>query len=105
MAINKDNLTLPIIRFLCISGLITAMAFLIYQKNVFIPTRWPFQFFSSGITIGLAYTAFRKNHVVIGLIALLCWGSFRLWDNPKFKDWHWTRLPVWNRYFILGLYN
>ncbi|HUI92336.1 MAG TPA: hypothetical protein VLX68_08825 [Chitinivibrionales bacterium] len=73
MSMNKNDLAQSVVQFLCISGLILAMAFLVYQRNIFIPTRWPFQFVVSGITIGLAYTAFKKRRVLTGLLALLLW--------------------------------
>ncbi len=59
---NIETLKQAIIRCFTISGLIIAIAFLIYRAEVFTPTMWPFQFLVSGITIGIAFTTFREKN-------------------------------------------
>jgi uncharacterized membrane protein len=70
---NIETLKQAIIRCFTISGLIIAIAFLIYRAEVFTPTMWPFQFFVSGITIGIAFTTFRDKNYRGGLALLLLW--------------------------------
>lgn len=70
---NIDALKKAIFRFIIISGLIIALAYLIYQIAVFTPTMWAFQYFISGITIGIAYVAFRDKNYREGIVLLLLW--------------------------------
>lgn len=70
---NIETLKQAIIRCFTISGLIIAIAFLIYRAEVFTPTMWPFQFLVSGITIGIAFTTFREKNYWGGLALLLLW--------------------------------
>ena len=71
--INTEIMMRAIIRFSIIAGLIITLAFLIYRIAVFTPTMWAFQYFISGITIGLAYVTFRDKNYRIGLVLLLLW--------------------------------
>ena len=73
MKIDNELIKESIIRFIIIAGLIIAMGYYLYQKSVFIPTHWPFQFFVSGITVGIAYATFNKNNLSIGITILLIW--------------------------------
>jgi len=70
---NIETLKQAITRCFTISGLIIAIAFLIYRDEVFTPTMWPFQFLVSGITIGIAFTTFREKNYRGGLALLLLW--------------------------------
>ena len=70
---NIEKLKQAMIRFLSVSGLIIAIAFLIYRDGVFTPTMWPFQFLISGISIGIAFTTFRDKNYREGLALLLLW--------------------------------
>jgi hypothetical protein len=62
-----------IVRFISISGIIIAFAYLVYGRSVFISTQWPVQFFVSGITIGLAFITFRERYYREGLALLVLW--------------------------------
>jgi hypothetical protein len=70
---NVEVLKQPVMRCFTISGLIIAIAFLIYRAEVFTPTMWPFQFLVSGVTIGIAFTTFRDKNYRAGLALLLLW--------------------------------
>ncbi len=70
---NIETFKYAIIRFVIISGLIIALAYWIYQIAVFTPTMWPFQYFISGVTIGLSYVTFYKKNYREGLVLLLLW--------------------------------
>jgi hypothetical protein len=73
MKISFDLIKQSLIRFMMITGLIIAVGYLIYQESVFISTRWTFQFFISGITLGITYAMFKANHFREGF-AILCLG-------------------------------
>ena len=68
-----DSIKQALVRWFVVSGCIILVATYFYQANVFIPTRWPFQYFLSGITIGLAYATFRVDNYRIGLLVLVLW--------------------------------
>ena len=68
-----ETFKFAIIRFVIISGLIITLAYWIYQIAVFTPTMWPFQYFISGVTIGLSYVTFYKKNYREGLVLLLLW--------------------------------
>ncbi len=70
---NIEPIKRAIIRFIIIAGFIIALAYLIYQIAIFTPTMWPFQYFISGITIGLAYVTFIDKNYRVGLVLLLLW--------------------------------
>ena len=70
---NLEMLKQAIVRFVITSGLIIAFAYLVYRIAVFTPTMWAFQYFVSGITIGIAYTTFRGKNYREGLVILLLW--------------------------------
>jgi hypothetical protein len=73
MKIDNELIKESAVRFIIISGLIIAAGYYLYQNSVFIPTHWPFQFLVSGITVGIAYAAFSKNHFSTGAAILFVW--------------------------------
>ena len=62
-----------LVRCISISGVIIGLAYLIHGSSVVIPTRWPFQYLISGITIGIAFTTFRDNNYREGIALLALW--------------------------------
>ncbi|MGD0591406.1 MAG: hypothetical protein ABSA44_11515 [Bacteroidota bacterium] len=62
-----------IVRCISVSGVIIGLAYLIYGSSVFIPTRWPFQYLISGITIGIAFATFRDKNYREGIALLALW--------------------------------
>ena len=72
MKFNDKLIIRHIVRFLIVTGLIIAAGYSFYKESVFISTRWPFQFFSTGISLGLAYAAFstKKYRAAIGILLL-----------------------------------
>lgn len=70
---NIEELKRAAFRFIIVSGLIIALAYLIYRIAVFTPTMWAFQYFISGITIGISYTTFRNKNYREGIVLLLLW--------------------------------
>jgi hypothetical protein len=71
MNTNVELIKQGVARFVSVAGLIVGIAYLIYHESVFIPTRWPFQFSISGITIGLSYAFFSANKIKEGIAILV----------------------------------
>jgi len=84
---NAEYLRQAIARCISISGIIITLAFLIFARSVFIPTRWPFQFLVSGITIGLTYTSFREKYYREGLGLLVLWYTILLGFIGELHGW------------------
>ena len=55
MKIDNELIKESIVRFIIVTGLIIAIGYYLYEKSVFIPTHWPFQFLVSGITFPVYY--------------------------------------------------
>lgn len=73
MKFNDKLIIRHIVRFLFVSGLIIAIGYSFYKESVFISTRWPFQFFGTGITLGIAYATFSTNNYRTAIGILLLW--------------------------------
>jgi hypothetical protein len=71
MNINIEQIKQGAVRFIAVAGLIIGVAYLVYHEYVFIRTTWPFQFFISGITIGLSYAVFYTNKIKEGIAILV----------------------------------
>ncbi len=87
MKINSDSIVQSILRFLIVSGVVIIGGYLVYEKSVFISTQWPYQFFSSGITLGIAYAAFCDNHIREGIAMLLGWYLILTLSPPGHNSW------------------
>ena len=84
---NIEKIKQAIIRFIIIAGLIIAIAFLIYRIAVFTPTMWAYQYFISGITIGLAYVTFRDKNYRLGILLLLFWYIILVSNISEGNSW------------------
>ena len=84
---NIETLKLAIVRFVIISGFIIAVAYLIYQIAVFTPTMWAFQYFVSGITLGIAYVTFKEKNYREGIALLLLWYIILVGVISKGNHW------------------
>lgn len=73
MKINIERIIKLLVRFILVSGLIISVGYLFFHELVFIPTHWAFQFFITGITLGIAYAMFYSNSVVKGIVTLFLW--------------------------------
>jgi hypothetical protein len=58
---NTQLIIQGITRFLSVSILIIGFAYLIYGRTIFVLTDWPSQFFTSGLTIAVAYATFSEG--------------------------------------------
>jgi len=76
-----------LVRSISISGFIIAVAFFIYHESVFTPTRWPFQFLLSGITVGISFTTFRDQYYREGLALLFLWYIIIVGSIPERHAW------------------
>jgi len=102
--INIERLKQSIIRFLIISGLIIALAYFIYQIAVFTPTMWAFQYFVSGITVGISYVTFQDKNYREGLVLLLLWYVILVSVIAKGNNWVFILEGVYICFIALGVY-
>ena len=73
MKFNQDLIKEISIRFFIISFLIIVAGYIFYSESVFIPTRWASQFFSTGITLGIASSMFFFKRYREGAALLFVW--------------------------------
>jgi hypothetical protein len=74
-------------RAVVVSGLGIVVGLVLYRLSVFIPTMRASQFLVSGVSIGLAYAAFRGHAIRNGLAALLVWYAVLTGLIEDFNPW------------------
>ncbi|HVN48681.1 MAG TPA: hypothetical protein VMU30_07655 [Bacteroidota bacterium] len=102
---NKlDALKQSIIRFMTISGFIILAAYLLYGKRIFYFNYSQSEFFQSGITIGIAFTAFRDKKYRQGIGALILW--YILLNGVSHTEvlWFFIQLAMYITIISLGVY-
>ena len=104
MQIDNKLIKELIIRFLIITGLIIAIGYYLYENSVFTPTHWPFQFFVSGITVGIAYSTFYKNNHSMGIIILFIWYIFLTSLILKRDSWVFILEGTYISFFTASVY-
>lgn len=88
-----------IARAVVVSGLGVLLGFALYQLSAFTPTRKPFQFTLSSVTIGLAYAASKAHNTRNGVAALFVWYVLLTGFVREFNFW----LPILNLAYIGGM--
>lgn len=104
MISKKSTLLNALLRFLIVSGLVIAAGYIVYRNALFIQTMWPYQFFLTGITVGIAYLAFKCNVRNAGFLILLIWfsmvlGNGLLIGREALHSWH----LILRSAYILGM--
>ena len=93
MSSKGNTLLNALLRFIIVTGLIIAAGYVVYRNAVFIRTMWPYQFFLTGITVGVAYMAFKSTSRNNGFLILLIWfflvlSNILLIGREALHSWH-----------------
>jgi len=93
MSAKSITLLNALLRFVIVSGLVIAAGYVLYRNAVFIRTMWPYQFFLTGITVGIAYMAYKSTSRHNGFLILLIWfflvlGNILLIGREALQSWH-----------------
>jgi len=72
----SDVLKEAIIRIIVIAGIVIAFSLIVFGSAAFNPFATSFEFAVNGVTIAIAYAAFKSNQIRNGFAALLIWYIF-----------------------------
>lgn len=89
-----------VIRTFLVGGMAVGLGYLFFGRGVFDIRMILFEFVSNGVTIALAYTAFKSNQVRNGLVSLLVW-YFILVAFVYVPHNNW--MPIMEASYVLGL--